>query len=154
MIVNSLSILNAVYNPRNDIYIKDRNVFLVGEKAAGKMMIVKWCCYSGHMGTSGKASTPPQMFPGNKLPPPISGFSEVKNPAKAGRCGFHLWVGKIPWRRKWQSTPEFLPGEIHGQRSLVSYSPWTHKELDTSEWLTFTFFPFLISNCFYLPFGN
>ena len=38
-----------------------------------------------------------------------------------------------PWRRKWQPTPVFLPGESHGQRSLVGYSPWGHKELDTSE---------------------
>ena len=39
------------------------------------------------------------------------------------RCGFDLWVGKIPWRREWQLTPEFLPGKFHGQRSLVGYSP-------------------------------
>ena len=37
------------------------------------------------------------------------------------RHGFHLWVGKIPWRRKWQPTLVFLPGESHGQRSLVGY---------------------------------
>ena len=40
-----------------------------------------------------------------------------------------------PWRRKWQSTPIFLRGESHGQRSLVGYSPWGHEELDTTEWL-------------------
>ena len=34
------------------------------------------------------------------------------------------WVGKIPWRRKWQPTPVFLPGKPHGQRSVASYSPW------------------------------
>ena len=39
------------------------------------------------------------------------------------RCGFNPWVGKIPWRRAWQSTPVFLPRESHGQRSLESYSP-------------------------------
>ena len=39
------------------------------------------------------------------------------------RCRFDPWVGKIPWRRAWQSTPVFLPGESHGQRSLVGYSP-------------------------------
>ena len=39
------------------------------------------------------------------------------------------------WRRKWQPTPIFLPGKSHGQRSLVGYSPWGHKELDTTEWL-------------------
>ena len=38
--------------------------------------------------------------------------------------GFDPWVGKIPWRRKWQATPVFLLGETHGQRSLVGYSPW------------------------------
>ena len=47
--------------------------------------------------------------------------------------GFHPWVGKIPWRRAWQPTPVFLPGESHGQRSLVGYSPWGHKESDTIE---------------------
>ena len=43
------------------------------------------------------------------------------------------------WRRNCQPTPEFLPGEFHGQRSLVGYSPWGHKKWDTTEWLTFTF---------------
>ena len=43
------------------------------------------------------------------------------------------WVGKIPWRRKWQSTPVLLPGKSHGQRSLVGYSPWGRKESDTTE---------------------
>ena len=37
--------------------------------------------------------------------------------------GLDLWVRKIPWRRKWQPTPVFLPGESHGQWGLVSYSP-------------------------------
>ena len=49
------------------------------------------------------------------------------------RCRFDPWVGKMPWRRKWQHTPIFLPGESHGQRSLVSYSAWGHKESDTPE---------------------
>ena len=48
------------------------------------------------------------------------------------------WVGKIPWRRKWQPTPVFLPGESHGQRSLVGYNPWGCKESDTTEQLTHT----------------
>ena len=63
----------------------------------------------------------------------------VKNPpANAGdmRCGFSPWVGKILWWRKWQPIPVFLPGEAQGQRSLVGYSPWGHKESDTTEWLT------------------
>ena len=41
--------------------------------------------------------------------------------------------GFDPWRRKRQPTPEFLPGKFHGQRSLVDYSPWGHKESDTTE---------------------
>ena len=41
-------------------------------------------------------------------------------------------VGKIPWRREWQLTPVFLLGESNGQRSLVGYSPWGRKELDTT----------------------
>ena len=40
------------------------------------------------------------------------------------RPGFDPWVRKIPWRRKWQPTPVLLPGESHGGRSLVGYSPW------------------------------
>ena len=40
------------------------------------------------------------------------------------RFGFDPWVGKIRWRRKWQLTPVFLPGESHRQRSLAGYSPW------------------------------
>ena len=49
------------------------------------------------------------------------------------RCGFYPWVGKIPWRRKWQPIPIFLPRESQGQRSLVGYSPWGCKKLDKTE---------------------
>ena len=42
-------------------------------------------------------------------------------------------VGKIPWRRKWQPTPVFMLGKSHGMRSLGGYSPWGHKESDTTE---------------------
>ena len=44
-------------------------------------------------------------------------------------CEFDPWVGKIPWRRKWQPTPVFLPGESHRERSLGVYSPWSWKNL-------------------------
>ena len=47
--------------------------------------------------------------------------------------GFNPWVGKIPWRKKWQHTPVFLPGESHGQRSLAGYSPWGFKESDKTD---------------------
>ena len=49
---------------------------------------------------------------------------------------FHPCISKIPRRRAWQPARVFLPGESHGQRSLVGYSPWGHKELDMSEWLS------------------
>ena len=64
------------------------------------------------------------------------GGSGVKNPRqrkRCRRCGFDSWVGKIPWRRAWHPTPVFLPGESHGQRSLVGYSPQGCKELDMTE---------------------
>ena len=59
---------------------------------------------------------------------------------QCGRPRFDPWVGKIPWRRKWQPTPVFLPGEFHGQKSLVGYNPWGCKELDTTEGLSLTRF--------------
>ena len=49
------------------------------------------------------------------------------------RFKFSLWVCKSPWRRKWQSTPIFLPGESHVPRSPTGYNPWGHKESDTTE---------------------
>ena len=52
--------------------------------------------------------------------------------------GFDPWVRKIPWRREWQATLVFLPGEPHEPRSLVGYIPWGHKQLDMTERFTFT----------------
>ena len=49
------------------------------------------------------------------------------------RCQFNPWVGNIPWKRKWESTPVFMPRKSHGQRSLVRYSPWSCTELDITE---------------------
>ena len=57
----------------------------------------------------------------------------VKNlPASEGDTGSIPGL-KIPWSRKWQPTPVFLSGKVHGQRSLVGYSPWCRKESDTTE---------------------
>ena len=53
------------------------------------------------------------------------------------RGRFDPRVGKIPWRRAWQPPAGFLPRESHGRRSQVGYSPWGHKELDTTERLHF-----------------
>ena len=49
---------------------------------------------------------------------------------------FDPYVRKIPWRRKWLSSPVFLPGEFQGQRSLVGYRVWGHKDLDMTEHFT------------------
>ena len=48
----------------------------------------------------------------------------------------HPWVRKVPWRWEWQPTAVLLPGEFHGRRSLVGYSPDGHKESDRTEQLT------------------
>ena len=57
------------------------------------------------------------------------------------RPGFKPWGGRIPWKRGWQPTPVFLPGEFHGQRSQADYSPRGHRESDTTQWHTFTLLP-------------
>ena len=61
----------------------------------------------------------------------FSGDASGKEPAcqcsRHKRLGFDPWVGKIPWRRAWQPTPVFLPGESHVQRSLVGCSPWSQR---------------------------
>ena len=54
------------------------------------------------------------------------------------RPGFDPWVGKFLWRREWQSTPVFLPGKSHRQRSLTGHSLWGRKDSDTTEQLTHT----------------
>ena len=69
-----------------------------------------------------------------------------------GRPGFYPWVGKIPWRRKWQATPVPLPRKLHGWQSLVDYSPWGCKELDTTERLHFTSVIIIIPEVFFVLF--
>ena len=67
------------------------------------------------------------------------GGSDGKESAcNAGNLGLIHWVGKIPWRREWQITPVFLPGEFYGQRSLVGYNPWCRKESGMTEQLSLT----------------
>ena len=51
------------------------------------------------------------------------------------RPEFDPWVGKIPWRKERIPTPVLLPAEFHGQRSLLGYSPWDHKDSDMTDWL-------------------
>ena len=63
----------------------------------------------------------------------LGGSDGKESICQCRRHGFDPWVGKIPWRRKWQATPVFLPGKPHGQSSLVGYSPWGWKESDKTE---------------------
>ena len=69
----------------------------------------------------------------------FAGGSEVKVSARSAGDPDDSWVRKIPWRRKWQPTLVFLPGESHGWRSLAGYSLQGHKESDMTEWLHFHF---------------
>ena len=65
------------------------------------------------------------------------GGSDGKVSARnAGDLRFYPWFGNIPWRREWQPTPIFLPGEFHGQQSLAGHNPWDYKELDMTRRLT------------------
>ena len=59
----------------------------------------------------------------------------IKNPPSNAedRCGLDPWDRKIPWKRKWQPTPVFLPGKFHLQRSMGGYNQWDHQESDTTE---------------------
>ena len=59
--------------------------------------------------------------------------SLLVNVGYAERPEYNPWVRKIPWRRKWQTTPVFLPGKSHVQKSLGGYSPWGCKESDMTE---------------------
>ena len=70
------------------------------------------------------------------FPDGASGKESAYQCRKHKRSGFDPWVGKMPWRRKWQPTPVFLPGKFHGQRSLAGYSPWGHKESDMTKQLS------------------
>ena len=59
--------------------------------------------------------------------------ANAKNTRFCMKRRFNPWVRKSPWRRAWEPTPVFLPGESHGQSSLVGYSSWSLKESDTTE---------------------
>ena len=91
----------SLHHPKGKFFIVMENPFNVSE--FNLWIFVKLCILS-------------KDFPGGSV---------VKNlPVNAGDAEFNPWVQKIPWRRKWQSTPVFLPEKFHGQRSLRGYSPW------------------------------
>ena len=80
------------------------------------------------------------LMKGRYLTPENSAGEESACNAGDTRDRFDPWVRKIPWRRKWQYTPVFLPEKPHGQRRLAGYSPKGHKELDTTEILSIHIF--------------
>ena len=63
----------------------------------------------------------------------LGGKEPICQCRKHRKHGFDPWVGKVPWRRKWKSTPVSLPGRSHEQRSLAGCSPWGHKESGMAE---------------------
>ena len=90
--------------------------------------------YLGHLGRlpGGRSRLEKPSLLHHALP-----ASVVKNPSCQCRrrrtCRFDRWVRKIPWSRKWQLIPVFLPGKFHGQRSMAGYHTWGCKELDMTE---------------------
>ena len=86
---------------------------------------------SESMDSFGEVLLPFQSFPGG-----ASGKEPACQCRRHKRLRFKFWVWKIPWRRAWQPTPVSLPGESHGWRSLVGYSPWGSTESDMTERLS------------------
>ena len=84
----------------------------------------------------------PSHQPPAHLIPALASFrgrSGKESTCQCRRCrglGFDPWVGVIPWRKKWQPTPVFLPGKPHGHRSLAGYRTWDRQESDTTEHLS------------------
>ena len=70
----------------------------------------------------------------------------VKNLPAVQKTGVLSLGEEDPWGRKWQTTPVFLSGESHGQRSLLGYSPWGRKELNVTEQLMLSFISTLVSS--------
>ena len=68
-----------------------------------------------------------QSWLGNQASRLAKGCIGKESTCQCSRPGFNPWVRKIPWRRKWQPTPVFLPGKSLGQRSLAGYSPGVTK---------------------------
>ena len=85
------------------------------------------------------------------LPTWCSGKESTYQCRRCKRRGFDPWVRKIPWNRKWQPTPELLPGESHGERSLAGYSPRGRRELDMTAHIHIPGFRNLTTSGSFLP---
>ena len=117
------------------IYLRDQEPCLITQDLLCSRVLLKWKrdWESFDIDISPRASLIKALCTFTRLP----GGSEFKASAcvclQCGRPGFDSWVRKIPWKRKWQPTAVFLPGESHGQRSEVGCSPQCSKESDTTE---------------------
>ena len=85
-------------------------------------------------------------FPGSS-----SGKESACQCRRPKRCRFDPWIGTIPWRREWQPTPVFLPGEPHGHRSLAGYSPWGRRVKTRLKRLSTHSVYLLIPNSWFIP---
>ena len=101
---------------------------------------LQWCTGGNHKIASDNGLLNIQKFCNPVVKPLVAwklgfldGSDSKKNCLQCRRPGFDPWVLKIPWRRDGLPTSVSLPGEFHGQRSLVGYCPWGHKESDTTE---------------------
>ena len=108
-------------------------LFLVGSNILLSMVVQQWV-------VTLEMSTHPSTLPSCVcvcVCVNFPGGAHGKEPAcycrRCEKLGFSPWVGKISWRRAWQPTPVFLPGESHGQKSLAGYSPQGHTESDMTE---------------------
>ena len=96
------------------------------EQVASRFLEVTYPWYQTETSLLGNWQMKILVFPlfSSALPGEFPRLFSGKEPAcQCRRHRFDSWVWKIPWRRKWQPTPVFLPGESHGQKSLVGYSP-------------------------------
>ena len=132
--------LTQISGPESGIYVWNSNPALRKRSALLRNNAYLFIC--GHIV---QANPPCSMaiYVLSSVVTGICGFpggSEIKVSAcNAGDQGSIPGSGRLPWRRKWQPTPVFLPGESHGRRSMVGYRPRGHKELGTTEqlhWLT------------------
>ena len=109
-----------------DLYAENYKALIKATEEDSK----KWkdipCSWTGRINIAKMTIPPKEIYKFNVLPWWLRYL-------QCRRARFDPWVRKIPWRREWILTPVFLPGEFHGQRSLVSYSPWGCKEFDTTE---------------------
>ena len=94
------------------------SIFFFFNKSIVIQVIVKWYLIMVLIGIA--LVTNYRGFPGGSV---------VKNPPAKQEIRVQSLGGEDPWRRKWQLTPVFLPGQSHGQRRLAGYSPWGHKRV-------------------------